>query len=171
MANQFATLHHSSPFRTTLPLFAHFYLSAHNSVMKICPQVITLVSVLVANVIILALIFGPTPLAILFAKAPISHLLAFAIKVAVVALLCAVGLRSIAWFATVMFSIIAVFAYTLGTFVVNYRDTLNPLMKDAIECLRQAKTHEERVACRKAALTKLRAKFVSKTNTNTNPKN
>ena len=130
--------------------------------MNFCPQVITLVSLLVANVIILALIFGPTPLATMFSKTPITYTLITIFKVVSVYSLCVLKLPNFAWFAAIMFAVISIFTYSLTTFVIYYGDTLNPLMKDAIDCLKKAKTHEERVACRKAALAKLRAKFIAK---------
>jgi hypothetical protein len=131
--------------------------------MNNCPQVITLVSVLFANVIILAIIFGPTPLATIFSKTPITYTLITIFKVVSVYTLCILELPQFAWFAAIMFAVISLFTYSLTTFVTYYGDTLNPLMKDAIDCLKKAKTHEERVACRKVALAKLRAKFIVKT--------
>lgn len=130
--------------------------------MNICPQVITLVSVLVANFVVLALIFGPTPLATMFLKTPLTYSLITIFKIISVYTLCVLQLPNLAWFSAIMFSVISIFTYSLTTFVIYYGDTLNPLMKDAIDCLKKAKTHEERVACRKAALAKLRAKFIAK---------
>lgn len=153
MANPFATLHHSVPFN----------LSSHNSIMNICPQVITLVAVLIANIIILALIFGTAPLATIFTKTPLSYTLIFIFKVVSIYTLCVLQLPKLAWFTTALFALISIFTHTLTAFVNYYGETLNPLMKEAINCLKKAKTHEERVACRKDALVKLRAKFIPKT--------
>ncbi len=137
--------------------------------MNLCPQVITLAFVLFINIVILAFIFGPTPLATIFAKTPLTYSLIVIFKLVSVYTLCVLKHPTFAWFATIMFSIVSLFTYSLTVFVTNYRDTLNPLMKEAIICLKKAKTHEERMVCRKSVLKKLKAKFISFSNTKSKP--
>ena len=122
-----------------------------------CPQVFVLITVYTLLFVSILLTAGPQVLETILRSHPVGHAFIIGTQFAIVLGLCYSQAPIANWFATMMFSTVTVLTYSLASFVTAKADHIRPLVKESMECVKKAKTPEQRQQCVARAKEHLRA--------------